>query len=446
MTFVISKDGERLMPTSNVKKVRKLLRSGRAEIYKHFPFTIRLLYDTTNGRQDIELTEDTGYQTIGVSVKSEKHEHFSGEFELLKNEKNRHDEQRREHRRPRRNRKRYRAPRFDNRKGHKLAPSLKNKADRHVDIVKMFMEVCPITSVTLEMGQFDTQVLKAYAEEKPVPVGKGYQHGERYGYDTLRAAVLERDGHKCVLCGKEGILEMHHFGYWKGDKSDRMGNLGSLCLKCHSHANHEKSGKLWGLEPKFKPLRSAAFMNTVKWYIYEQVKKLGITVHMTYGVSTKRVRIDRNIEKSHANDAYAMGDFHPSHRAHTEYFVKRRRNNRILEKFYDAKYIDTRDGSIKKGAELSCGRRKRSMPRDNPDSLRIYHGEKVSKGRRTIRKTRYPLQPGDKVLYNGKKHSVVGIHSYGKMVKLDSLQASASKVIPLFHACGWTRQDAVSQS
>ena len=441
MTFVISKNGEKLMPTSNVKKVRKLLRSGRAEIYKHFPFTIKLLYDTTNGKQDIELTEDTGYQTIGVSVKSEKHEYFSGEFELLKNEKKRHDEQRREHRRPRRNHKRYRAPRFNNRKGHKLAPNLKNKADRHVDIVKMFMKVCPVTSVTLEMGQFDTQVLKAYAEEKPVPVGKGYQHGERYGYDTLRAAVLERDDHKCVLCGKEGILEMHHFGYWKGDKSDRMGNLGSLCLKCHSHANHKKSGKLWGLEPKFKSLKSAAFMNTVKWYIYEQVKEFGVTVHMTYGVSTKRVRIDRNIEKSHANDAYSMGDFHPSHRAHTEYFVKRRRNNRILEKFYDAKYIDIRDGGIKKGAELSCGRRKRSIPRDNPDSLRIYHGKKMSKGRRAIRKTRYPLQPGDVVLYNDKKAITSGCHNKGTRCLVNGRSISVKKVKIIYHANNWTRKE-----
>lgn len=169
------------MPTSEFR-ARKLLKKGHAVIEQYRSFTIRLTRDTGNGVQDIEITEDTGYQDIGLSVKSEKHEYYSAEFELLSDEKQRHEECRREHRKPRRSRKRYRKARFNNRKGHKFAPSIQNKADLHIDLIKRIIAVCPITKITLEMGQFDIQVLKAVEEGRPVPVGKGYQQGERYGY------------------------------------------------------------------------------------------------------------------------------------------------------------------------------------------------------------------------------------------------------------------------
>ena len=55
----------------------------------------------------------------------------------------------------------------------------------------------PITDITLEMGNFDTQVLKAKEEGKPLPQGADYQHGGRYGIATLREAVFFRDSYKC---------------------------------------------------------------------------------------------------------------------------------------------------------------------------------------------------------------------------------------------------------
>jgi hypothetical protein len=45
-----------------------------------------------------------------------------------------------------------------------------------------------------------------------------------------------------------------------------------------------------------------------------------------------------------------MGEFHPKHRHQEEHFKKRRRNNRVLSKFYDAKYLDVRDHTIKKAS------------------------------------------------------------------------------------------------
>ena len=88
--FVIANDGTKLMPTFNIKKVRKMLRTGRAVIYKHEPFTIQLTYESTNGTQPIEFKEDAGYQHIGISACSAKHEYISKERVLLKDEVEKH--------------------------------------------------------------------------------------------------------------------------------------------------------------------------------------------------------------------------------------------------------------------------------------------------------------------------------------------------------------------
>jgi hypothetical protein len=58
--------------------------------------------------------------------------------------------------------------------------------------------------------------------------------------------------------------------------------------------------------------------------------------------------------------------------------------------------------------------------------LRIYHGKKVSKGRRTIRKQRYQIQPGTIVLYQGKKLVSNGVQHYGEYVTIKGL----TKAIP----------------
>lgn len=448
---VVAKDGTQLMPT-NVKKTRRLLRESRARIYSHDPFTIQLNYETEKHTQPVELAMDTGYQTIGISVKGEKHEYVSEERTLLKDEKQNHDDQRKL-RRARRGRKKYRKPRFDNRKKDKgwFAPSIENKKDRHVDLVKSFCKVFPVTDIILEMGQFDTAALEAVERGGPLPQGTDYQHGPKYGYDTLREAVFARDGHRCLVCGKRDVpLRLHHVGFRTGDRSNRMSNLATVCEACHIPKNHKPGGALWEMKVS-RGTASAAFMNAVRWQVHEEVKALGPEVHITYGAVTKRARTDLNIEKSHANDTYCMGEFRPKHRCRTRHFEKRRRNNRVLEKFYDAKYVDVRDGKVKKAAELGTNRTNRSVPRDNPQNERSFRGEKKSKGERRIRRQRHPVQAGDIVYAKGIKVTCRGTMSGGKSVLLMSAKesmtgkavtASPKKVTVIRHAGGWA---AVSQ-
>ena len=53
-------------------------------------------------------------------------------------------------------------------------------------------------------------------------------------------------------------------------------------------------------------------------------------------------------------------------------------------------------------------------------NLRIYRGKKVRKGRRSIRRKRYPLQPLDVVSWKDEKYVVKGTHGYGRYVRLIS--------------------------
>ena len=63
---VVAPDKKPLMPTSEYR-ARKLLKNGKAVIFKHKPFTIMLTRIVSENMQPIEYCCDTGYKHIGVS-------------------------------------------------------------------------------------------------------------------------------------------------------------------------------------------------------------------------------------------------------------------------------------------------------------------------------------------------------------------------------------------
>lgn len=445
---VISASGEKLMPT-NSYRARKLLKSKRAVIHKYKPvFTIKLV-DRANGDvQSIEYKCDTGYQHIGISICSSTKEFVNEQRDLLKDEVERHSDSRK-YRRTRRNRLRYRKARWNNRKGlickDGFAPSIRNKRDVHIHLYEEYCKIFPITKAAFEMGQFDTQVLKAIEEGHPIPEGIDYQKGEQYGYATLREAVFARDNYTCICCGKSAIkdgvkLRIHHIGYLSGDRSNRMTNLGSVCENCHTSKNHKPGGKLYNLKPRLKTFKGATFMTMVRYSMLKQLKITtpNVDIRVTYGAATKLVRKELNVKKTHSNDAYCMGEFHPKHRSNFKHYKKCRRNNRVLSRFYDAKYRDLRDGSVKTGSQLSCGRTNRKISRHTELDERIYRAHKISKGRVSTRKQHYSLRPGDKVLLEGQKYFAAGIQNNGTYVKLaNEKTCSLKKVRVLQHCNAW---------
>ncbi len=418
--FVLNQDGKPIMPTTP-RKARLLLRDGKATIDGCKPFTIQLNYPTPDTTQDITLGVDAGYETIGFSAVTDKEELIGGAVEMLKGQIERNRE-RAMYRRNRRNRKRYRRPAWRKSRRHKnfkkagdhnngwLAPSTQHKLDTHTRLIESLCAVMPVTNIIIETANFDIQAI-----ENPDIKGVGYQNGEQTGFWNLREYILHRDHHQCQnpdCKGRSDILQVHHLGYWRQDRSDRPGNLITLCTKCHTPANHQPDKLLYGWQPTVKRFRPATFMSTVRWRLINHFDALN-----TYGYITKSARIALGLEKSHHNDAFVIACGTTQQRADTTIVQQRRRNNRSLEKFYDAKYIDIRTGEKARGQELSSGRRTRNKNRSGAN-LRKYRGAKVSKGRRSIRRQRYRLQPGDIVLHEGVKRVVKGVCGRGKSLAL----------------------------
>ena len=137
MVYVLNKDGQPLMPTDRHGKVKHLLKSGKAKVVKRCPFTIRLLYESTNHTQNLTLGVDTGSGTIGTAVSKDNGDIVYMSEVVVRNDITDKMTQRAKYRRNRRNRKtRYRKARWLNRsnsiKKNRFSPTMQSKLHSHV--------------------------------------------------------------------------------------------------------------------------------------------------------------------------------------------------------------------------------------------------------------------------------------------------------------------------
>lgn len=329
LIYVLDIHGSPLMPTRRSGKVRRMLKDGRAVIAGHTPFTIRLTYDTTRFVQHVALGVDAGSVHIGLSATTDKQELYAEQIDLRTDIVN-NLSTRREARRTRRSRLRYRTPRFDNRRRPDgfLAPSTEQKVLSHVVAVKRIRSFLPVSSVTVEVAQFDAQWIK-----DPGLTGTDYQHGEQFGFWNVREYVLCRDGHQCRCChgkSKDKVLNVHHIESRKTG-GDSPGNLLTLCKTCHKayHAGKVK------LELRRTPsLSDAAAMNVMRWAVYSRLKaELDVPVRLTYGYRTKCIRIENSLDKSHTVDARCISGNPTAEPCGTVWHVRQlRRHNRKVMK------------------------------------------------------------------------------------------------------------------
>ena len=315
------------MPTTQ-QKARKLLKSGKAKIYKREPFTIQLLVQTGESKQEINLGVDAGSKFVGLSATTEKVELFSAEYKL------RNDivdliSIRRQNRRTRRNRLRYRQARFQNRKKNKdwLAPSVQHKIDSHINIVNMIHSILPIYKIIVETASFDIQKI-----QNPEINGKEYQEGNQLGFWNVREYVLFRDNHTCQHCkgkSKDNILNVHHIESRKvGGNSPN--NLVTLCETCH---NDYHKGKIELKIKRGQSFKDSTFMGIMRWSLYNQLKEKYSNVSMTYGYITKNTRIENGLEKSHRVDARCISGNPLAEPSDSWYFIEKKRcQNRQIHK------------------------------------------------------------------------------------------------------------------
>lgn len=331
MVYVISQNGQPLMPTENHAKVRILLKNKKAKVIKRCPFTIQLVYDSTNYTQDITLGVDSGSKHIGLSATTPSKVLFESDVELRNDIVNLLST-RRQNRRTRRNRKtRYRKPRFNNRRRKEgwLTPSFQNKVDSHLTVIRKVHEILPITKVIVEVASFDIQKIK-----NPMISGTEYQQGEQLDFWNVREYVIFRDGHICQCCkgkSKDKILNVHHIESRKTG-GNAPNNLITLCETCHT-GYHKGIVALPKHIKRGMSFKDAAFMGIMRKYLYNALKGKYSNVFNTYGYITKNTRITNNLPKEHYIDARCItGNPLAKSEGLIFYYKKIRRHNRQIHK------------------------------------------------------------------------------------------------------------------
>ena len=339
MVYVLNKYGEPLMPTTRYGRVRRLLRKGLAVVVDYRPFTIQLTYVTPNGVQEVRLGVDAGTKHVGFSATTKKKVLFEAEL-LLRSDIVEKLSTRREFRRARRNRKtRYRKSRFLNRTCSKkpgwIAPSVRQKVDCHIHWISKICKLLPISKITVETAQFDTQLLKAQEQGLPLPQGTDYQKGEQLGFWNVREYVLFRDGHKCQCCkgkSKDIKLNVHHIESRKTG-GDAPNNLITLCSECHAKY-HRGEIELPKTARRGTSLRDATQMGIMRKALFNRLnEEIGseIPCFETYGYITKSTRSKYGLPKAHTIDARCIGG-NPCACSDGKYLIirKLRANNRQL--------------------------------------------------------------------------------------------------------------------
>ena len=330
--YVISKDGQPLMPTSRFGKVRRLLKNKKAKVVSRCPFTIKLLYDPESlVVQEIVLGQDTGSKHIGTACIANNKVLYQSETALRDDIKKKMDS-RRALRRNRRYRKtRYRKPRFLNRanstKKNRLPPSMRSKIQSHIDEIEFCKKILPISKIVLEVSQFDTALMKNPSLIFEKVKHWGYQKGFNYEYSSRREAVLHRDNYTCQCCGKKHTrLEVHHIIFRSMGGADDERNLITLCEKCHKLIHD--GILILTKKPKGLNLKYATQMSIVR----SQLLKIYPDAIETFGFVTKENRNNLNLQKGHFIDACVVASSGKEFKQSSWIFKKRRivKQNRQL--------------------------------------------------------------------------------------------------------------------
>lgn len=306
MVYVLNKDGQPLMPTNRHGKVKYLLKSGNAKVVKKCPFTIQLLYDSTNHTQNLTLGVDTGSGVIGTAVSNNNGKIVYMSEVTVRNDITNKMTQRSKYRKNRRNRKtRYRKARWLNRRNSiktgRFSPTMTSKLHSHTKEIEYIKTILPITTIVLETGQFDMHLMKNPNLSNPKVKHWGYQKGVNYGFENTKEMVLNRDGYTCQCCRgkhKDSKLEVHHIIYRSLGGSDEEDNLITLCHTCHKALHNGKiklkiSGKVKGC------LKYATQMNSIRKQLF--ISYPGAIE--TFGYVTKANRLKLGVAKEHYCDA-----------------------------------------------------------------------------------------------------------------------------------------------
>ena len=309
--FVLGNNKKPLMPC-HPARARKLLRQGKAAVFRRFPFTIILLQRSEGDKQPLQAKFDPGSNTTGAALvlqgKTQAKVVWAAHLKHQGPRIRKRLSQRRAIRRSRRHRKtRYRKPRFSNRTRPKgwLPPSLQSRVDNISSWADKLQRFSPISSFSMELVRFDTQKL-----ENPEVSGVEYQQGELFGYE-VKEYLLDKYNRTCVYCGGTHIpLQIEHLLPVSRGGSNRVSNLAIACAPCNQKKGTQTASEFGfpELEEKAKrSLKDPAAVNSTRFAVCEMLEKRGLPVETGTGGQTKYNRNKQGYGKAHWLDAACVG-------------------------------------------------------------------------------------------------------------------------------------------
>lgn len=293
-------------------QARRLLSTGKAVVYRRFPFVLRLKEVQKPPQHALRLKIDPGAKTTGMAIVNDENGQvlWAAEISHRGEQVREHLAKRRAVRRARRQRTtRYRPARWRNRRRPHgwLAPSLMSRMGNVLAWTARLRRWCPLGSISLEVVRFDTQAL-----QHPEVAGIAYQQGTLFGYE-IRGYLLEKWGRRCGYCGATNTpLQIDHVVPKAREGSDRVSNLVLACEACNLHKGNQDVRAFLADQPERlerilaqlkTPLPAAAAVNATRWRMYEDLLATGLPVETSTGGRTQYNRMRLGLPKQHWIDA-----------------------------------------------------------------------------------------------------------------------------------------------
>ena len=342
--FVISKNGEPLMPTTRCGHVGYLLRRKQARVVARTPFTIQLNYETEDAVQGLTLGIDPGRTNIGLAVVNEKGECVIAAHVETRNkdvpklmaERRVHRQSRRHYgRRCRRQRRaktngtvvqegtikrvlpktaepveckliKNKEARFCNRDREPgwLTPTANQLLLTHENLIAKVEKILPIGKIALEVNKFAFMELDNHGI-RPWE----YQHGPLFGFSSRDDAVYAMQEGKCLLCGKPKIDHYHHVVPRHEHGSDTIANIAGLCNDCHDlvHTDEKAKARLAkvhvGAKKKYA---GTSVLNQMLPHLINRLNSKRENLILVSAKETCAYREASDLPKEHHVDAYCI--------------------------------------------------------------------------------------------------------------------------------------------
>jgi 5-methylcytosine-specific restriction endonuclease McrA len=294
---------------------RQLLKSGKAAVFRRYPFTLILKVESTEPVKEFQVKIDPGSKTTGIALTQGAYVIWGAELTHRGQAIKASLELRKSLRRGRRARHtRYRSARFLNRSRRQgwLAPSLQHRVETTVTWVNKIIKFAPILGISQELVRFDLQQI-----DNPEISGIEYQQGELQGYE-VREYLLEKWDRKCSYCDVKDVpLQVEHIVPKAKGGTNRISNLCLACEKCNLKKGTQDIDSFLAKKPEVlkriksqakRPLKDATAVNSTRWALRWGLKETGLPVVTGSGGKTKFNRTRLKLPKTHWIDAACVGD------------------------------------------------------------------------------------------------------------------------------------------